>query len=49
MLGQLSWENQSDGGLDLAGCDCWLLVIPGKLGSFCGNLFKNVIDEGVQD
>ena len=49
MLGQLPREDEPDCSLDLAGGHCGLLVVACQLGCLCGNLLKDVIDEGVQD
>ena len=42
MLGQLTGEDESDGGLDLSGGDGRLLVVGGKLGSLSGNALEDV-------
>ena len=49
MLGQLTGEDQPDGSLDLSRCDSGLLVVASQRGSLVGNLFKDVVDERVQD
>ena len=49
VLGQLSWKDEPDSSLDLAGSHCGLLVVSGQLGSLRGNLVEDVIDEGVQN
>jgi len=49
VLGQLSWEDEADGSLDLAGGHSGLLVVASQLGCLCGNLLEDVVDEGVQD
>ena len=42
MLGQLSWKDEADRGLDLSGGDGGLLVVCGKLGGLGGNALKDV-------
>ena len=49
MLGQLSWKDEPDCGLDLSGGDSWLLVVAGQAGSLSGDLLEDVVDERVQD
>ena len=49
MLGELAGEDESDGGLDLAGGDGGLLVVAGELGGLAGELLEDVVDEAVQD
>lgn len=49
MLGKLTRQNKANGSLDLARGDSGLFVVAGKLGSFLGNLLKDVIDEAVHD
>ena len=49
MLGKLSWEEESDGGLDFSGGESVLLVVSDELGGFSGNLLEDVVDEGVHD
>jgi len=49
VLGQLSWEDEADSSLDLAGGHCGLLVVASQLGGLSGNLLEDVVDEGVQD
>ena len=49
VLGQLTGENKPDGSLDLSGSYCGLLVVASQRGGLICNLFKDVIDEGVQD
>lgn len=43
VLGQLSWEDEADSGLDLAGSHGWLLVVASKVGSFGGDLVKDIL------
>jgi hypothetical protein len=42
VLGQLTGEDESDGGLDLSGRDSRLLVVGSKLGSLSGNALEDV-------
>ena len=49
VLGKLTGEDKADRGLDLAGGDGGLLVVPCKLGRLCRQLLKNIIDERVHD
>ena len=49
MLGELTGEEEPDGGLDLAGGDSGSLVVVRKLGSLGGDPLEDVIDEGVHD
>jgi hypothetical protein len=49
VLGQFAREDETNGGLDLAGRDRALLVICRQLGSFRGNTFEDIVDEGVED
>lgn len=49
MLGKLSGEDESDGGLDLPGGDGRLLVVRSELGSLGSDSLENVVDEGVED
>jgi len=49
VLGQLTGEDETDGGLDLAGGDGGALVVGSELGGLTGDTLKDVVDEGVQD
>jgi hypothetical protein len=49
VLGELAGEDEADGGLDLAGGDGGLLVVPRELGGLGGELLEDVVDEGVHD
>ena len=49
MLGELSWEEESDSGLDLSGGESVLLVVSHKSAGFGGDLLEDVVDEGVHD
>ena len=49
VLGELTWKDESDGGLDFSGGDGRLLVVPGELGGLPGDLLEDVVDEGVHD
>ena len=49
VLGQLSGQDQTDGGLDFAAGDGGTLVVVGKLGSFTGDTLEDIVDEGVHD
>ena len=46
MLGQLSGQDQTDGGLDFPTGDGGMLDVVGKTGSFTGNTLKDIVDEG---
>ena len=49
MLGELTWKEESDSGLDLSGGESVLLVISNELGGLDGDLFVDVVDERVHD
>ena len=49
MLGELTWEEESDGGLDLAGGESVLLVISDESSTLSGDLLEDVVDERVHD
>lgn len=49
MLGEFSWEKESDGSLDFSGGESVLLVVSNELGGFEGDLLEDVVDEGVHD
>ena len=49
MLGQFTWEQESDSGLDFTRTDGASLVVVSQSGSFGGNSFEDVVDEAVHD
>ena len=49
MLGELSWQQQTHGSLDLPTGDGVLLVVVSETRGLGSNALKNVIDEGVHD
>nr|GMC47678.1 hypothetical protein Iba_chr01aCG13650 [Ipomoea batatas] len=49
VLGQLSWEDKSHGGLNLTGSDGRLLVVPSQTRGLLGELLEDVVDEAVHD
>ncbi len=49
MLGELTWEDEPDSSLDLAGAESVLLVVADKLGGFEANLLEDILDEAVHD
>ena len=49
VLGQLSGQDQTDGGLNFPAGDGGTLVVVGKTGSFTGNTLEDIVDEGVHD
>jgi hypothetical protein len=49
VLGELTGEDESDGGLDLAGGEGVLLVVSDELGGLEGDLLEDVVDERVHD
>ena len=49
MLGEFTGEDQPHRGLDLPGGHRGLLVVPGELGRFGGDLLEDVVDERVHD
>ena len=49
VLGELSWEEESDSGLDLSGGESVLLVVSDESGGLSGNLLEDVVDERVHD
>ena len=49
VLGQFSWQEKTDSGLDLPRCDGGSLVVVGQSWGFGGNSFEDVVDEAVHD
>ena len=49
VLGQFSWQQEADGGLDLPGGDGGTLVVVGQAGGFCSNALEDVVHERVHD
>ena len=49
MLGQLTWQNESDGSLDLPRRDGRSLVVGSKLRGLSGNTLENIVNERVHD
>ena len=49
MLGQFTWEEQPDGGLDFPGGDGGTLVVVSKTGGLGSDALKDVVDKGVHD
>ena len=49
MLGELTGEEEPDGGLDFPGGDGGPLVVVGKTGGLGGDALEDVVDEGVHD
>lgn len=49
MLGELTRQQQSDGGLDLPTGDGGLPVVVGQTGSFGGDTLEDVVHEAVHD
>ena len=49
VLGELTWEEEADGSLDLAGGEGVLLVVADEAGRLGGDLLEDVVDEGVHD
>ena len=49
VLGELTGEEEADGGLDLAGGEGVLLVVADEAGRLGGDLLEDVVDEGVHD
>ena len=49
VLGQLSGQDQTDGGLDFPAGDGGTLVVVGKTGSFTSNTLKDIVDERIHD
>ena len=49
MLGELSGEEESDGGLDFTGGEGVLSVVSDESGGLGGDLLEDVVDEGVHD
>ena len=49
VLGQLSREEETDSGLNLARSDGGLLVVTGKTARLGGNTLEDILDEGVHD
>ena len=49
MLGELTGEDESDGGLDLTAGESLSLVVSDESGGFTGDSLENVVDERVHD
>ena len=49
MFGQLTGQQQADGGLDLPGGDGGALVVVSQAGSLTGDALKDVSHKGVHD
>ena len=49
VLGELTGEEEADGGLDLAGGEGVLLVVADETGGLAGDLLEDIVDEGVHD
>ena len=49
MLGELSWEDESDSRLDFSGGEGGSLVVGDELGGFTGEFTEDVVNEGVHD
>ena len=49
VLGELTGEEETDGGLDLSGGEGVLLVVADELGGLEGDLLEDVVDEAVHD
>ena len=49
MLGQLSWQKETDGSLDFATGDGRSLVVMGQTRRFGSDAFEDVVDEAVHD
>ncbi len=49
MLGKLTGEDQTNGGLNLSGREGLLLVVSHKLDGLLGDLVEDIVDEGVHD
>ena len=49
VLGELTGEEEADGGLNLAGGEGALLVVADELGGLTGDLLEDIVDEGVHD
>ena len=49
VLGEFSWQEESDGGLDFSGGESVLLVVSDELGGLGSDLLEDVVDEGVHD
>lgn len=49
MLGKLTGEDQTNGGLNLSGREGLLLVVSHELDGLLGDLVEDIVDEGVHD
>ena len=49
VLGQLTWQQETDRSLDLPAGDGRSLVVVGEAGSFTGDALENVVDKAVHD
>ena len=49
VLGQFSWEDETDGSLDFATGEGGFLVVRAQFAGLTGDLAEDVVDEGVHD
>jgi len=49
VLGELTWQEEPDSGLDFPGGDGGPLVVVGKTAGLSGDALEQVVDEGVHD
>ena len=49
VVGEVTWEDELDGGLDVSGGEGGLLLVSGELGGFDGDSLEDVVHEGVHD
>ena len=49
VFGEFTWQQQSDGGLDLPTGDGGLSVVVGQTGRLSGDALEDVVDEAVHD
>ena len=49
VLGQLTWQEESDCSLDLSGGQSLLLVVSDQFGGLAADLLEQIVDEAVHD
>lgn len=49
MVGEVTWKDELDGGLDVGGGKGNLLLVSGELGGFDGDSLEDIVNERVHD